>query len=351
MTGKTQLRVAVATPLTAELAGEIVQREPRIELIFEPDLLPEARYPGDHVGDPDFNRSAADSARFHAILDSADALYGVPDEKPAELRRTADANPRLRWVHTMPAGGGGQLRAAQLSFDQLQRIIVSTSAGVHAEPLAEFAIFGLLSGAKSLTRLSALKGRREWPDRWTMPLLSEQRVLVVGLGNIGKAVARKAHALGASVSGVSRRPRDIPEVGEVFIPEELPDRVGEFDAIVVTLPGTDKTRHLLGESVLSRVRPGSTIVNVGRGSVIDEKALTRALDEGRIGLAALDVFEHEPLDRESPLWSHPAALISPHTAGLTHAEDILIARLFAENATRLLDGRELRNRVNTDEFY
>ncbi|WP_309710145.1 D-2-hydroxyacid dehydrogenase [Pseudolysinimonas sp.] len=351
MSTPTTLRVAVATPLTPELAAEIVRLEPRVDLAFEPDLLPEARYPGDHVGDPGFRRSPAEQARFHELVDSAEALYGVPDETPAELRRTADANPALRWVHTMPAGGGGQLRAAALTRDQLQRIAVSTSAGVHAEPLAEFALLGVLAGAKTLPRLRVLQDRAEWPERWVMPLLSEQRVMVAGFGHIGRATARKLRALGATVAAVARSTEFADEADEIIAPDDLIARIADFDAVVITLPGTDKTTGLFDDAVFGAMRRGATVVNVGRGTVIAEDALVRALVDGRVGFAALDVFAAEPLAADSPLWNHPAVLVSPHTAGLNPGEDRLIARLFAENASRLLDGRELLNRVNTVEFY
>jgi phosphoglycerate dehydrogenase-like enzyme len=123
------------------------------------------------------------------------------------------------------------------------------------------------------------------------------------------------------------------------------------DGIVVTLPGTSATEKLVGAEVLGAVRPGTTLVNVGRGTVIDEDALVSALGDGRIGFAALDVFAAEPLDPASPLWDLPNVLISPHTATLTAAEERRIAELFADNAGRLLDGRPLRNVVSTVEFY
>lgn len=346
-----RLRVVVATPLSDELIDRIEHLEPRLDIVRDPALLPVARFPGDHVGDPSFRRTPAQQQAFEQLVDTAEALYGVPDEDPQHLHRTAAANPGLRWVHTMPAGGGGQVKAARLSEEQLARIAFSTSAGVHAEPLAEFAVFGVLAGAKSLPRLLQQQAAEEWSERWVMPLLSEQRVLVVGLGNIGRATATKLAALGATVSGVSRRPVDLPVLDRVIPPDQLPAAVSEFDAVVVTLPGTVETESLIGTRVFSALTPGTTVVNVGRGTVIDEPALIAALDSGRVGFAALDVFAAEPLPASSPLWKHPRVLISPHTAGLNPAEDRLIAELFAENAGRLLDGRELINRVNTVEFY
>ena len=329
----------------------VEQLEPRVEIMWEPSLLPTGRYPGDHYGDSSFTRTSAQERRFAEIIADADALYGVPGENPAALRRAVETNPRLQWVHTMAAGGGALVRAADLSADQLERVTFTTSAGVHAGPLAEYALFGLLAGAKNLPRLRSDAARHEWPDRWLMGQLREQTVLVVGLGGIGREVARLLAALGTRVIGTSRRGEPVDGVAELVHPADLAAVVGRVDGIVVTLPGTAATERLVSADVLAAVRPGATLVNVGRGTVIDEDALASALRDGRIGFAALDVFAAEPLDPVSPLWDLPNVLISPHTATLTAAEDRRIAELFAENAGRLLDGRALRNVVNTVEFY
>lgn len=166
------LRVAVVTPLTDENAEIIRQADPRIELVLEQDLLPPMRFPGDHNGDPSFTRTPEQQARFEALCDSADALYGIPDTNPSALARTAVANPGLLWVHTMAAGGGSQVRAANLPAEQLERIAFTTSAGPHARTLAEFAVFGVMAGAKDLPRLERQKAAHEWSGRWAMRQLS-----------------------------------------------------------------------------------------------------------------------------------------------------------------------------------
>ncbi|WP_433293141.1 D-2-hydroxyacid dehydrogenase [Pseudonocardia sp. CA-142604] len=345
-----RLRVAVATPLSEELCGLIERLEPRIDLVRDQELLPPVRYPADHAGDPSFVRTPEQRERFEKMLDAAEALYGIPDDRPAELRRAVEANPGLRWVHTMAAGGGAHVKAAGLTHEQLDRVIFTTSAGVHAAPLTEFVLLGLLAGAKNLPKLLVEKAAHRW-GRWPVAQLREQTVLVVGLGGIGSEVARVLAALGTRVIGTSRRGEPVDGVAELVHPDELAAVVGRVDGIVVTLPGTDATEKLVSADVLAAVRPGVTIVNVGRGTVIDEDALIDGLRDGRIGFAALDVFAVEPLDAASPLWELPNVLISPHTATITAAEDRRIAELFAENAGRLLDGRPLRNVVNTVEFY
>lgn len=347
----TTLRVAVAAALAPELAERIVQLEPRIELVIDQALLPPMRFPADYSGDPGFSRTPAEQSRYEEILDSADALYGIPDVDPAALARTVAANPRLRWVHTMAAGGGGQVRAAALSAEDLERVTFTTSAGVHGEPLAEFALFGVIAGAKTLPRLLAQQRAREWSGRWVMPQLTDLTVLVLGLGGIGRRVAAKLAALGVTVIGVARSDRDEPSVTRIVHPDDVAAVLPDVDAVVNTLPGTDATFHLVGRQFLGALKPGATVVNVGRGTVVDEPALLEALDSGVVGFAALDVFEVEPLPQDSPLWTHPNVLVSPHTGGLTDTEEQRIVELFAANARRLLDGQPLINVVDTVEFY
>jgi phosphoglycerate dehydrogenase-like enzyme len=346
-----RLRAVVAVPLPEELCHLIETLEPRVEVVRDQDLLPPMRGPADWTGDPDFERTSEQQAAFDALVDSADALFGIPDVDAAALARTVRANPRLRWVMTTAAGGGSTVRAAELSREELDRVVITTSAGVHGGTLAEFSVFAVLAGAKGLPRLLADQRNRTWPDRWQMRQLDEMTVLIVGLGGIGAECARRFHALGAQVWGTTRSGEPVEGVDRLVPLDRLVDAVGEVDAIVVTLPGTAQTHHLIGEEVLAAVKPGMILTNVGRGTVVDETALLAALDDGRIAFAGLDVFEREPLDAGSPLWDHPNVLVSPHTAALNSNEEERIARRFAENATRLLDGAELRAVVDTVEFY
>ncbi|WP_243073573.1 D-2-hydroxyacid dehydrogenase [Microbacterium sp. SS28] len=345
------LRVAVAVPLREELCALIERLEPRVEVIRDHSLLRPMRGPADWSGDPGFVRTPQQQAEFDALVDSADALFGIPDVDPSALARTVAANPRLRWVMTTAAGGGSQIKAAGLDREALDRIVFTTSAGVHGGPLAEFAVFGVLAGAKGLPRLLHDQREGAWPERWEMRQLDELTVLVVGLGGIGAECARRFSALGARVWGTSRSGEPVDGVDRLIPLDELESAVAEADAIVVTLPGTEQTHHLIGERVLGAVKPGAIFASVGRGTVVDETALLAALDDGRVSFAALDVFEVEPLPRESRLWSHPSVLVSPHTAALNSKEEERIARRFAESATRLLDGRPLRSMVDTVEFY
>lgn len=346
-----RLRVVVATPLSDADAAWIVELEPRIDLVREPDLLPPMRHPADFSGDPAFRRTPEQQQRFDDLVDGADALYGIPDVDPAALARTVRANPNLRWVQTMAAGGGAQVRAAGLSTDELERVAFTTSAGVHGGPLAEFAVFGVFAGAKDLPRLRRQQDRHEWSGRWAMRQVADLRILVLGLGGIGTETVRQFVSAGADVVGFNRTGEGTVDGARVAALSEIGTHLPEADAVVVTLPGTASTEGFLDDAFFAQLNPGTIVVNVGRGTVIDEAALLRALDAGQVGFAALDVFAAEPLDAASPLWTHPNVLVSPHTAALDPREERRIAELFAVNAGRLLDGTPLRNVVDTIEFY
>ena len=346
-----QLRVVLATPLAEKLCKYIETLEPRVKIVREHSLLPTMRWAADHSEHKGFSRNPAQQQIFEEMLNSADALLGIPDGDPKFLARIVCSNPHLKWVHTMAAGGGEQVKVASLTSEELERVKFTTSVGVHGAPLAEFAVFGVLAGAKSLPRLQEQKENHEWSGRWCMKQLSEMTIGVLGLGNIGKQITTRLAALGANVIGINRPISDFPELIESLPPSDLISVVSRLDALVVALPGTEATRSLVNAEVFSAVRPGITIVNVGRGTVIDEIALVSALKDERVGFAALDVFETEPLPFESPLWTHPNVLISPHTAALNQTEDKKIAELFARNAALFLDDKPMVNVVDTVEFF
>ena len=345
------IKVAIATPLDPGLRHLVTDVDPSVDLLVDDALLPPQRFPGDHEGDPGFRRTHRQQARFDRLLSRADVFYGIPDTQPGALAPAVRANPGLRWVQTMAAGGGAQVKAADLTAEELRRVLFTTSAGVHGGTLAEFAIFGVLAGAKDLARLQAQQVARQWTDRWAMKQVHEQTVLVVGLGGIGKEIARLAKALGATVLGTKRQPEPVDNVDEVHPIGALTDLVGRADAIVFTLPGTIATDGLYGAELIAATKPGAVIVSVGRGSVIDEPSLIDGLQSGHLASAFLDVVAVEPLPTESSLWAMPQVVIAPHTAALSPHEDRRIAELFATNLRRLIDGKELLNVVDIKHFY
>jgi phosphoglycerate dehydrogenase-like enzyme len=346
-------QVLIASPLEAELVARIQAAEPRAEVRFEPDLLPPARYPADHRGDPAFRRDAEAEARWRALLDRAEVLFGVPGDSAEGLAAAVTGLPRLRWVHATSAGAGEQVRRAGLPAEALERVTVTTSSGVHAVPLAEFSILGLLAVAKELPRLLADQRARAWPEvRQPLRELSGQTLFLVGLGEIGREVARLGRALGMRTVGFRRTQGPPPDhVDEVHGPERLPELAGRADAMVVSLPLTDQTAGLVDRATIERLPASCIFVNVGRGGVVDEPALVEALRERRIAGAFLDVFATEPLPEDSPLWALPNVLVTPHAAALSARENERIVELFRDNLRRLLSGEPLRNRILPDRPY
>lgn len=349
----TRTQVLIASPLEAELAARIQAADPRAEVLFEPDLLPPARYPGDHRGDPSFARDAEGEARWRALLDRAEVLFGVPEDSTEGLAEVVNGLPRLRWVHATSAGAGEQVGKAGLSPDALKRVVITTSSGVHAVPLAEFAILGLLAVAKELPRLIEDQRARAWPEvRRPVRELSGQTLFLLGLGEIGREVARLGKALGMRTVGFRRTEGPPPEwVDEVHGPQRLAELAGQADAMVVSLPMTEQTAGLVDRATIERLPASCIFVNIGRGGVVDEPALIDALRDRRIAGAVLDVFATEPLPADSPLWTLPNVLVTPHAAALSARENERIAELFADNLRRYLDGRPLRNVVEPGVYY
>jgi phosphoglycerate dehydrogenase-like enzyme len=343
--------VAIATPLEFELVDVITSVDDRLDVRYQPDLLPPLRFPCDHRGVDGFRRTEEQETRWRQMLVDAEVMFGIPGDAAAGLADVVRSNPGLRWVQATAGGAGEQVRAAGLTSEELERVLVTSASGVHVGPLAEFAIFGVLAFAKQLPRLLADTRARRW-DHYPMVELGGQTLLVIGLGSIGAEVARLAKAFGMHVIAINRTgSSENSDVDEVRPSRFLADLLPVAHAVVVTLPLTDETAGLIDAAAISRMRMDSVLVNVGRGGVVDEPALVQGLERGQPAGAVLDVFATEPLPPDSPLWTMPNVLISPHTAGLSLRENARIVGLFAENLTRYLNGGELISRVRPTLLY
>ena len=257
------LRVVVAKPLASEYVERLRSADPRVEVSYEPDLMPPMRWPSDHRGDPSFKRTPEQQARLAELVDSADILYSFPNNNSAELARIVRANPKLKWVHIMAAGGGSQVKAANLTKEELRRVIFTTSAGVHAGTLAEFALFGVLAGAKELPRLQADKQRHYWPtSRRTMGMVSDMTVVVVGMGAIGQECAKRFSELGATVIGVNRSIKPVEAVERLYTSDQIVEAAQGADALINALPGAVGTDDLISREVLEALAPGAIITAI-----------------------------------------------------------------------------------------
>lgn len=349
---RADLTVLITVPLTPGAVDALLRRAPEgVCVRHTPELLPAARWPGDHRGAEDFTRTRDQQERWEALLREADVLLGIPGDAPDGLAWAVRECPRLRWVQATAAGAGQTIAASGLSAEERERVVITKATGIHAGPLAEFCLFGLLAFAKQLPRL--LEDRRE--HRWQKRPVGELRgktVLLLGLGPIGLEVARLARAFGMRTVGVSRSGASTADVLDaVHATSELAGLLPGCDALVSSLPLTDATRGLLDADALGRLPEHAVVVNVGRGAVIDEEALVAALRDGRLAGAALDVTAEEPPPDESALWTLENVLLSPHTAALTPAEDQRLVALFVENLGRWQAGEPLAGRVDEQRSY
>jgi phosphoglycerate dehydrogenase-like enzyme len=295
----------------------------------------------------------------------APLLEGVKVLLTQHGRVSLERADRLRWVQIMSAGIDHLLDGPMMAAD----LMVTTASGIHATPIAEYVLGMMLALARQIHLAQDLQRRRVWPEDTRATFagheLYGETVGILGYGSIGREVGRMARSLGMRVlalSGSGRR-RDTGYVvegtgdPEGLIPEAWyrPDQLHEFLApcgyLVVAVPLTPHTRGLLDAAALAAMRRGAFLVNIARGAVIDEAALIDALQRGHIAGAGLDVFEREPLPKDSPLWAMNNVMITPHISGFTARYNRRLAALTAENMRRYLAGEPLYNRVDMRRGY
>ncbi|KEF56272.1 uncharacterized protein A1O9_07853 [Exophiala aquamarina CBS 119918] len=263
---------------------------------------------------------------------------------PDNLKDASKRLKKLRWIQSLAAGPNDVLSAG---FDS--SIIVTTGSGLHDHTVAEHALGMLLNSARRFYEMRDYQLQGKWPGHLGGPqpdrpagaftTLRDANILIWGFGNIAKKLTPWLTALGATVRGVARH-AGVRNGIEVYSEDKLPELLPKTDALVMILPGSESTHHALNAERLKLLPKHAWIVNVGRGTSVDEDALTAALEKGEIGGASLDVFEKEPLPEGSSLWKAPNLVVSPHAAG-GRPQDA--EALIAYNLRRLLAGQELKN--------
>jgi phosphoglycerate dehydrogenase-like enzyme len=307
------------------------------------------------------------------------------DEVPAEVWAGVDVlytgsafpepavAPKLRWVQ-LDTSGVDHVTHTPLWSSGVE---ITTLNGVAPVNMAEFAVMMMLAFGHRLPRMIDHQRRREWPspaERWERFMPDElcgATLGVVGYGSIGREIGRVGHALGMRVLALRRggggtdagqtrgdsyrvpaldaRPDVQPD--RVYRPDGMVEMLAECDYVVLIVPSTPATRHLIDERALRAMKPSAVLINLARGGVVDEVALLAALREGRLAGAALDVFEEEPLPPDSPFWGLENVIVSPHVAGFTPHYHERVMGIFAENLRRFLAGEPLLNRVDRQHGY
>ena len=292
------------------------------------------------------------TANLAAILAQTEVLFTSPMIPPD----IADTAPNLRWVQ-LTSAGLDRLLDSELASAR-GRITLTTASGIHAVPIGEYVMGAMLAFAKGFAGAMRAQTERTW-----RPYLAEElygkTVGIVGLGAIGGHVARLAKTDGMRVLAIRRSVQrraeghdtGVADVDELLPPSDLPYLLAQADYVVIAVPLTQESRGLIGEGELRAMKTTARIINIARGAVIDEAALVRALKEGSIAGAALDVFEQEPLSPESELWGMENVILTPHISGGTPVYMERAVALFADNLRRYLAGEPLRNTVDLKRGY
>lgn len=249
--------------------------------------------------------------------------------------------PSLRWIASVSAGSD------QFPLERLRDagVVVTSARGVNAVPVAEHAMALLLGCTRRIGQATRAAVEHDWVQRPARMELFDSTVVVLGLGAIGEEVAKRAAAFGMRVIGIKRDPSThAGVVGDVRGPDALLDACREADVLISTLPGGEATSRLIGREVFDALGRG-VVINVGRGSVIDEDALREALDERRLHGAGLDVYETEPLPPDSPLWDIPTLVLTPHIGGSGPKYGLRWVELFGRNVAAFGGAAEWTNRI------
>jgi phosphoglycerate dehydrogenase-like enzyme len=314
---------------------------PRSVIVYNPDPHEAARY-------AELIRAPRGAVDFHVCANpaeaeavSADAEIVFAWKPPIAIYAKA---PRLRWLQAMGAGVDWAL-VPELP----PHVIVTRAPGIFGPWMTEYVLGWCLSITQRTETYREAQRARRWigavmPDR-----LRGKTMVMVGLGDIGRQIARAARFLGMRVLGVSRSGRAVPEADRVYRIPAVTTALKSADFVVLVTPLTDDTRGFFDARALAAMPAHAWLVNIGRGALVDEPALEDALRTRRIAGAVLDVFTEEPLRRDHPLWSLPNAIITPHISGPSTPEEI--APIFNDNLARYLAGRPLRHRVDRRRGY
>ena len=340
-------RILVCSYLEPQWLDAIRAVDPRVEVTFRPDLIPAPRVVADHDGAP-FVRDEPGRTEWAALMRDADVLFDFDRTDPESLLRDGLA---VRWVQATSAGIGQYVERHGL---QRPGLTLTTASGVHARPLAEFVLWGMLAFAKSYP----LARRQQREGVWRLFVCGELEgatLAVVGLGAIGREVARLARAVGMRVIGTKRTldgasPADLG-VDALVHWDDRARWLGEADHVCLVMPHTRETAGAVDAATIAAMRRGSVLINIGRGSAVDERALLDALASGHLAGAVLDVAPYEPLPADHPLWSMDNVIVYPHSAATSVRENERLTELFCDNLRRWLDGRPLRNVYRPERQY
>lgn len=341
------VNVLICSYLEPDLVEAIRQVSLELNVHFEPDLIPAPRYAADHIGKP-FSRTDDQKERWNALLENAEVLFDFDYSDIEGMKRHAE---KVRWIQASSAGIGQFVERHKLY--ELGATL-TTAAGVHARPLAEFVLWAILSFTKNYPLAQKQQRERVW-QRFHNDDLEGKTLAVVGLGSIGREIAALAKAVGLRVIGSKREVTGLSAddlgVDALFSQGNLHTLLAKADYVCLICPHTPETEGMMDAAALASMKPGSVLINVGRGALVQEEALLEALRDGPLDGAVLDVTPQEPLPPEHPLWAMENVFIFPHSASTSKNENKRLVRLFTDNLKRYLQGEALQNVFDYDRLY
>ncbi len=285
-------------------------------------------------------RFATDADELRAALPRAEVLLGW-NFRADSLRAAFDAARDLRWIHWGGAGVDAAMFPELVSSD----VVLTNARGVFDRPIAEWVLGMIIGFAKQFPQTLDFQRKADWQYRMT-EMVAGKRVLIVGVGSIGREIAALLKAAGMQVEAIGRSARNDAELGKIHAIVDLHARLPLADYVVLVTPLTADTHELFGAAEFAAMAPQARFINVGRGALVDEPALLDALRSGAIAGAALDVFVDEPLPPDSPFWRAPNCLVSPHMSGDYVGYQTTLAGQFIDNWHRYRRGEPLANRVD-----
>jgi len=341
-----KVKVMITFYLEQELVNKIQNLDPRIEVLYEPNLMGRPRYQSHHVG---FQGTPEQEKIWLKLMSQAEVIFGYIGR--AHLRDLPNLAPRLKWNQSPSTGIGQMVNRGGLTESD---IIFTTAGGVHVTPLSEFVMMSMLMFVKDAFRMAEGKKRHNW-ERYCGTELRGKTLAIISLGRTGQEIARLGKSFGMRVIGTKRHTEGVdPEslgVDQLYPWTNLHPILNQADFVVLCIPHTSETEGMIGENEFAAMKPGSVLINIARGTIYDEPAFIRALESNHLAGAAIDVAAKEPLPPESPLWDMSNVIISPHSASTADSENWKLTDLLCDNLLRYLDGKDLRNVLNKKTLY
>ena len=278
----------------------------------------------------------------------------LPTQEPLEHPESIDLMIGSRYFMKQEYASFSNLKFLQLNsagydkipIEQLKAmgVTICNARGVYGAPIAEWVVMlSLIHISQGIVRYR-MQTAKSWKSR-SVKEAQDQEILILGTGDIANEIAKRMRPFNVKITGVNRDGRNVENFDATFALKELKDRISDYDCVILTLPLNPESKNLFHRELIDAMKPGATLINIGRGGIIDENALASALNEGRIGYSSLDVFEVEPLPQESPLWDAKNSVVSPHISYSGQYSKERLAKLTLRNLEKFIHKQETENRL------